>query len=385
MSRAIFALTLAAFGIGTSEYVIMGLLPDVAENLSVTIPQAGLLVSAYAMGVVIGAPVLTLLTAGFPRRGTLLGLVGMFILGNLLCAVSGSYAMLLATRILTALCHGTYFGIASVVAIGLAPANRKTQAVALVFMGVSLANVLGVPFGTLIGHYLGWRSTFYAVSAIGIAALAALTTLVPGNIPMYAVRALDEIRELGRPAVFLTLSLSVATSASLFVVFAYITPLLEEVSGIAPARVAWVLFLLGFGLSIGSLLGGRLGDRSLLKSLLLLILATTGVLVLMRFSIASGLLTAGVLFLWGIAAFAICPLLQTLVVNHASGAPNLASSFNQSAFNLGNALGAWIGAVLLSAGMALRELPVAAAGVMIVPLALFFLLCRFQTPRLRRK
>ena len=375
MSRAIFALTLAAFGIGTSEYVIMGLLPDVAENLSVTIPQAGLLVSAYAMGVVIGAPVLTLLTAGFPRRGTLLGLVGMFILGNLLCAVSGSYAMLLAARILTALCHGTYFGIASVVAIGLAPANRKTQAVALVFMGVSLANVLGVPFGTLIGHYLGWRSTFYAVSAIG----------VPGNIPMYAVRALDEIRELGRPAVFLTLSLSVATSASLFVVFAYITPLLEEVSGIAPARVAWVLFLLGFGLSIGSLLGGRLGDRSLLKSLLLLILATTGILVLMRFSIASGLLTAGVLFLWGIAAFAICPLLQTLVVNHASGAPNLASSFNQSAFNLGNALGAWIGAVLLSAGMALRELPVAAAGVMIVPMALFFLLCRFQTPQLRRK
>lgn len=384
MSRAIFALTLAAFGIGTSEYVIMGLLPDVAKNLNVTIPQAGLLVSAYAIGVVIGAPVLTLLTAGFPRRGTLLGLVGMFILGNLLCAVSDSYAMLLVARILTALCHGTYFGIASVVAIGLAPANRKTQAVALLFMGVSLANVLGVPFGTLIGHYLGWRSTFYAVSAIEIAALAALATLVPGNIPMHAVRALDEIRELGRPAVFLTLSLSVATSASLFVVFAYITPLLEEVSGIAPARVAWVLFLLGFGLSIGSLLGGRLGDRSLLKSLLL-ILATTGVLVLMRFSIASGLLTAGVLFLWGIAAFAICPLLQTLVVNHASGAPNLASSFNQSAFNLGNALGAWIGAVLLSAGMALRELPVAAAGVMIVPLALFFLLCRFQTPRLRRK
>lgn len=382
MSRAIFALTLAAFGIGTSEYVIMGLLPDVAENLNVTIPLAGLLVSAYAMGVVIGAPVLTLLTAGFPRRRTLLGLVVMFILGNFLCAVSGSYAMLLAARILTALCHGTYFGIASVVAIGLAPANRKTQTVALVFMGVSLANVFGVPFGTLIGHYLGWRSTFHVVSAIGIAALAALATLVPGNIPMHAVRALDEIRELGRPAVFLILSLSVATSASLFVVFAYITPLLEEVSGITPARVAWVLFLLGLGLSGGSQLGGRLGDRSLLKSLLL-ILATTGILVLMRFSIASGLLTTGVLFLWGIAAFAICPLLQTLVVNHASGAPSLASSFNQSAFNLGNTLGARSGAVLPSARMALLELPVAAAGVMIVPLTLFFR--RLQTPQLRRK
>lgn len=376
MTRAVFALTLAAFGIGTSEYVIMGLLPEVAENLNVTIPQAGLLVSAYAMGVVVGAPVVTLLTAGLPRRGTLLGLIVMFILGNFLCAVSGSYAMLLTARILTALCHGTFFGIASVVAYGLAPENRKTQAVALVFMGVSLANVLGVPFGTLIGHYLGWRSTFHAVSAIGIAALAALAAMVPRNIPMHTVRALNEIRELGRPAVFLTLSLSTATSASLFVLFAYITPFLEGVSGIIPARVAWVLFLLGIGLSAGSLLGGWFGDRNLQKSLLLLILTTMGIMVLIRFCAASGLLTTGALFLWGISAFAVCPLLQTLVVNHASGAPNLASSFNQSAFNLGNALGAWIGSMLLSAGMPLRELPAAAAGVQLVPLALFFLLRR---------
>ncbi|CAD6510569.1 Inner membrane transport protein YdhP [Paraburkholderia hiiakae] len=357
MPLPLLALAVAAFGIGTSEFVIMGLLPDVARDLSVSIPAAGMLVSAYALGVTIGAPIVAIAIANVPRKQALMRLIGIFIVGNLLCALAPNYSILMAARIVTAFCHGAFFGIGSVVAAGLVAPNRRAQAIALMFTGLTLANVLGVPLGTALGQIAGWRTTFWAVTAIGILAAAALQVCLPAKIEMQKASLVHEFGVLKNPQVLMVLGMSVLASASLFAVFTYITPILEDVTGFSPHEVTFVLLLFGLGLTVGSTLGGKLADWKLMRSLLTFLAMIAVVLAVFSLTMHDQIAAMATIFVWGILAFAIVPPLQMLIVNRASDAPNLASTLNQGAFNLGNAGGAWIGGVAISAGASLTALP----------------------------
>ncbi|HWX03641.1 MFS transporter [Collimonas sp.] len=368
MSLPLFALAVAAFGIGTTEFVIMGLLPDVARDLGVTIPAAGMLVTGYALGVTIGAPIVAIATANMPRRTALLSLIGLFIIGNVLCALSPNYAVLMLARVVTAFCHGAFFGIGSVVAAGLVPPNRRAQAIALMFAGLTLANVLGVPFGTALGQQLGWRSTFWAVTVIGVLAAIALALWLPKKIEMQKTSLLQEFAVLKDRQVVMVLAISALASASLFSVFTYITPILEDVTGLTPHAVTLVLLVFGLGLTVGSALGGKLADWRLLPSLIGFLLALALVLTVFTLTMRTPLPAVVTIFVWGVLAFAIVPPLQVLVVERASAAPNLASTLNQGAFNLGNAGGAWFGGMAIGAGFQLTTLPY--VGVVLVALAL---------------
>ncbi|WP_112172466.1 MFS transporter [Paraburkholderia unamae] len=357
MPLPLLALAVAAFGIGTTEFVIMGLLPDVARDLSVSIPAAGMLVSAYALGVTIGAPIVAIAVANVPRKQALMRLIGIFIVGNLLCALAPNYSILMAARIVTAFCHGAFFGIGSVVAAGLVAPNRRAQAIALMFTGLTLANVLGVPLGTALGQLAGWRTTFWAVTFIGILAAAALQVCLPAKIEMQKASLVHEFGVLKNPQVLMVLGMSVLASASLFAVFTYITPILEDVTGFSPHEVTFVLLLFGLGLTVGSTLGGKLADWKLMRSLLTFLAMIAVVLAVFSLTMHDPIAAMATIFVWGILAFAIVPPLQMLIVNRASDAPNLASTLNQGAFNLGNAGGAWIGGVAISAGAPLTALP----------------------------
>ena len=370
MPFAIFMLTFSAFGIGTSEYIIMGLLSEIAEDLNITIPQAGSLVTMYAMGVVVGGPLLAILTMKLSRKIALLSLMFMFIIGNILCALSTSYYFLMVARVLAALCHGTFFGIASIVAAGMVDENKKSQAIALVFMGVSLANILGVPVGTHIGEQFGWRATFWLVSAIGVLSVLALLKFIPSNLPMPSGDIIGEFKILKHRRVFIPLILSVLTSASLFTIFTYIDPILQKVTMVNKATVVKILFWIGAGLSIGTLTGGKLGDKSLIKSLISIMFLIVIIQIIMLFVNTKIIPMIATLFAWSITGFAICPMLQALVVEQAKGAPNLASTFNQSSFNLGNAIGAKYGGLLIHYGIAYKNLSVYAAIIMIIAIIL---------------
>ena len=353
----LLALALASFGIGTTEFVIMGLLPDVAGDLGVTIPQAGLLVTGYALSVAFGSPFLAVATARMDRRKALLVLIGIFILGNLLCALAPNYALLMAARIVTALCHGAFFGLGAVVAATLVPEQKKAQAIAMMFAGLTLANVLGVPFGTGLGEAVGWRNTFWAVVVIGFAAAFALYAWLPRNMPTPRMKLIHEARSLGSTQVILAMLISVVVSASLFGVFTYITPILENVTLISPHEVTLMLLLFGIGLTAGNFLGGWLGDWKLMPSVIGILALLIPVLSLFTLTSASLVPAAVTIFCWGLLAFALISPLQMRVVNEAAQAPNLASTLNQGAFNLGNAAGAWIGGLALTNGLAYRELP----------------------------
>jgi MFS transporter, DHA1 family, inner membrane transport protein len=373
----LLALAIASFGIGTTEFVIMGLLPDVAQDLGVSIPHAGLLVTGYALGVVIGAPIVAVATMSVPRKPALLGMVGMFVLGNLLCAIAPNYAVLMVARVVTALCHGAFFGIGSVVAADLVPPNRRASAIALMFAGLTLANVLGVPLGTALGQALGWRSTFWAVVLIGLVSAAAIAAWLPAKIPMKRANLLREVRVLREPQVLLAMLMSALASASLFTVFTYITPLLERVTGIAPQWVTGVLLLFGAGLTIGNIAGGRLADWKLMPSVIAAFVALIAVLATFVFTSHAAFGAVATVFAWGVVVFAVVPLLQLRIVDTAADAPNLASTLNQGAFNLGNATGAWLGGVAITLGVGYAGLPVigalialAALGLAVVSIAL---------------
>ncbi|ADH88216.1 major facilitator superfamily MFS_1 [Ancylobacter novellus DSM 506] len=357
MQLPLLALAMASFGIGTTEFVIMGLLPEVAADLSVTIPAAGLLVTGYALGVVVGAPIVAIITNALPRKATLIGLASVFVVGNFLCAVAPDYWFLMAARVVTAFCHGAFFGIGAVVAASLVPPNQRASAIALMFAGLTLANVLGVPLGTALGQALGWRSTFWAVVIIGIAAVSAIAIWVPRDIPHSAGNIIREFAVLKRPQVLLTMMMSVLASASLFSVFTYIAPLLRDVTGLAPHTVTYVLLLFGVGITIGNLLGGRLADWRLMPSLMAIFVGLAAVLVVFVFVSPFAALTVATVFVWGILVFAVVAPIQMRVVDAAIGAPNLASTLNQGAFNLGNASGAWIGGAAITFGVGYAELP----------------------------
>jgi DHA1 family inner membrane transport protein len=357
MPLPLLALALASFGIGTTEFVIMGLLPEVAKDLGISIPQAGLLVTGYALGVVIGAPIVAIITNRLPRKTTLIGLASVFILGNFLCAVAPNYELLMLARVVTAFCHGAFFGIGAVVAADLAPPNQRARAIAIMFAGLTIANILGVPAGTALGQALGWRATFWAVVGIGAVAAAALAAWVPSRIPHEPGRVLREFRVLGNTQVVLAMAMSVMASASLFSVFTYITPLLREVTGLTPHTAAAVLLLFGGGITVGNFIGGRLADWRLMPSLIGIFLTLTLALCVFAGTSHFAIPAMVTIFVWGIIDFALVAPLQIRVVDKAIDAPNLASTLNQGAFNLGNAGGAWIGGAALSYGLSYADLP----------------------------
>jgi DHA1 family inner membrane transport protein len=373
----LMALAVAAFGIGTSEFIIMGLLPNLADDFHVSIPRAGVLVTGYALSVTIGAPIVAIATAKLERKFALLLLMGIFTLGNLACAIAPSYNLLFAARVLTALCHGAFFGIGSVVATNLVPRNQRAQAIALMFSGLTLANVLGVPAGTALGQAYGWRAAFWAIVPIGFAAATALFFLLPKQSAGTG-SLLHEFRVLRKPQVLLVLAMSVLTSASLFCVFTYIAPTLEVVTRVAPHTVTLTLLLFGVGITIGNLLGGALADwrptAFLVGSLLTLIAS----LIALYFAEPHIVPAIAMILVWGAVQFAAGAPLQSRIVDQAAAAPNLASTLNQGAFNFGNATGASLGGIMLTAGYTYRQLPLASALVTLVTVALALISARLD-------
>ena len=359
MPIALYALTAGAFGIGVTEFVIMGLLREIGADLSVSIAQAGLLISGYALGVVFGAPIMTILTARMPRKRVLLGLMVIFIIGNIVCAIAPSYSLMMAARVVTALAHGTFFGVGSVVATSLVAENKRASAIAVMFTGLTVANVLGVPFGTWLGQTLGWRSTFWAVSLVGIAALLVIAALLPKDDQAPDVtdwRA--DLRAIGRLPVLLGLATTVFGYAGVFTVFTYIAPLLTQVAGLSDSAVSPILLVFGGGMIIGNILGGKLADRNLGRTLTVTLIALGLSLGLMPLFFASGWSSVLIVGLTGIAAFATVAPLQMWVMGKAKGAGEvLVSSFNIAAFNLGNALGAWAGGYAIDHGPGLAAVP----------------------------
>lgn len=382
MPLALLVLALSSFAIGTTEFVIMGLLPEVAADLSVTIPQAGWLVTGYALAVALGAPIMAVSTAKLKRRSALVMLMAFFIAGNLLCAIAPNYWVLMIARIVTALCHGAFFGIGSVVAANLVSEDRKARAVALMFTGLTLANVLGVPTGTAIGQAFGWRSTFWVVTAIGVVTIAGLIAILPRDKQEAQSSILREIAALKNVRLWMALSVTVFFAASMFTLFTYIAPLLRDVTGISPEGVTWTLFLIGIGLTVGNLIGGKLADWRLgatLASVFAVIALTSSVFFYTsRFVIPAEI----TLFLWAAATFAAVPALQVGVVGFGKDAPNLVSTINIGAFNTGNALGAWVGGMVINAGLDFVHVPLAAAAMALIGLgatALTYLSGRAQT------
>lgn len=382
MPTSLLVLALSAFAIGTTEFVIMGLLPDVAADLGVSIPGAGWLVTGYALGVAVGAPFMAMATARFPRKAALLALMGIFILGNLLCAVAANYELLMLARVITALCHGAFFGIGSVVAASLVPENRKASAVALMFTGLTLANVLGVPLGTALGQAAGWRSTFWAVTLIGVAALIGLWRVLPNRHDEEKADMRSELAALNGAGLWLALSTTALFSAAVFCIFTYVAPLLGEVTGVSPRGVTLSLLLIGLGLTLGNVIGGRLADWKLAQTLMGVFVALAVASTALSWTSVALIPTEITLFLWATAAFAAVPALQVNVVAFGAGAPNLVSTLNIGAFNVGNALGAWVGGLVIDQGLGLTRVPLAAAVLAILALVATVLTFSQRKPEL---
>jgi DHA1 family inner membrane transport protein len=354
---ALIALAIATFAIGTAELGVLGLLPILAADLDVSIPEAGLLVTGYALGVVVAAPIMAVVTNGIARKSTLLGLMVIFVAGNIFCALAPTYGFLMTARIVTSISHATFFGVASVVATQIVPPDRRASAVAMVFGGVAVATILGVPIGTAIGRAYGWPATFWTVVAIAVTALAAIAAWLPSDIEMERADLRTELAAFRNPQVLLALAVTALTWGSLFVVYTYITPILEEVTRVSEEAVIWVLLIFGVGMTIGNFIGGRLADWRLLPSIVGMIGAVGVVLVILAVVVQSVHLAVVALVAWGILIFALAPVFQFWVVKSAQRAPHLASTVNQMAFHAGAASGAWIGASALSFGIAYRQLP----------------------------
>ncbi|WJR67739.1 MFS transporter [Neorhizobium sp. CSC1952] len=373
MPLALYALTAGAFGIGVTEFVIMGLLIDVSADLGVSISAAGLLISGYALGVVIGAPLLGAIAGRWSKKTLLMSLMVVFTIGNLACALAPDYWTLMAARVLTAFAHASFFGVGSVVATSLVAPNKKASAIAIMFTGLTVANILGVPFGTWLGQAYGWRSTFFAVTAIGVVALAVIAALVPKD------KAGDDRQEegsqgvlavLGRRAVILGLLTTVLSWVGVFAGFTYIAPILTEITGFSEAAVSPILLVFGGGLVVGNLLGGWLADRRLVPTVVASLVALSVVLLAMTAAIHQPVLAVIAIGLFGAAAFATVSPLQMWVLQKAEGAgQGLASSFNIAAFNLGNAIGAWLGGIVIDHGPGLGSVTLVAGLVPIAALA----------------
>ncbi|MEV7610207.1 MFS transporter [Microbacterium sp. NPDC089320] len=352
MPLGLIALAIGAFGIGLTEFVIMGLLPDVATDFGVTEATAGWLISGYALSVVVGALGLTAATTRLPRKPVLLGLVVLFIAGNAITALAPDYTVAMIGRIIAALCHGAFFGIGSVVAAELVAPEKKARAIAIMFTGLTAANVFGVPFGTFLGQQFGWRSTFWVISAIGVVAFAGIALLVTAPKETGEQISLrGELHAFRSGQVWLSLIVTALAFGGMFGAFTYIAYTLTGVAGFADSTVPWLLVLFGIGLVAGNWIGGRLADRSIDRTLLAFIAALVVVLVLFGFVAWSQPVTIAILVLMGAFGFGTVPGLQSRIMHYAGGAPTLASGANIGAFNVGNALGAWAGGLGIAAGL----------------------------------
>ncbi|MGA0609713.1 MFS transporter [Caldimonas sp. KR1-144] len=362
---ALYALTVGSFGIGTTEFVIMGLLLQISADLQVSLTAAGLLISGYALGVFVGAPLLTAATTRLPRKTALVALMLIFTIGNLACALAPNYALLMAARVVTSLAHGTFFGVGAVVATSLVPADRKASAISTMFTGLTVATLLGVPAGAWLGLHFGWRSTFWAVAAIGVLATLVILRFVPASrendAPAAGMRS--QLAVLGRTQVLLALAATVFGFGGVFAVFTYIQPILTQVTGVSEAAVSAILLVFGVGMIGGNMLGGRLADRALVPALLGTLAALAVVLVLMGWAVTAPVPAVIFVGLLGGAAFATVSPLQLRVLQQATGGESLASSLNIAAFNLGNALGAWLGGAAIAHGAGLASLPPIAAAL----------------------
>lgn len=357
----LLALAAGAFGIGVTEFAPMGLLPVIAADLGVSIPTAGLLISAYALGVLLGAPLMTLTTGRIRRRTLLIGLAAIFTLGNLLAAISSNYGMLLAARIITSLNHGAFFGVGAIVAASVVPPNRSAGAVAAMFMGLTIANVVGVPLATWVGDQIGWRSAFWGIAGLGVLTMAALRFTLPDQPAPANGNPLNELKVLTRKQVLGALGLTVVGSSAMFTVFTYIAPILHSETGASVEFVTAMLVTYGLGLTVGNWLGGRFADQSVDRTLIVTLAGLALVLLAFAFLMPVKVMAAPLIFLWGVASFALVPPLQVRVMNAAGDAPNLASAVNIGAFNLGNAIGAALGGAVIAGGLGYPAVSVAGA------------------------
>jgi DHA1 family inner membrane transport protein len=366
----LLALATGAFGIGITEFAPMGLLPDMAEGLGVSIPAAGLLVSAYAIGVLLGAPLMTLTTARMNRRTLLILLMGIFTLGNFLSAIAADYTTLMVARVVTSLNHGAFFGVGSVVAASIVPPEKRASAVAAMFMGLTLANVVGVPLAPWIGESFGWRTAFGAIAIWGLFTMAALRFALPDLRDMAGGDMLAELGVLRRRTVLVALALTAIGSAAMFTVFTYIAPILRDATGADTLYVTAMLVVYGLGLTLGNWLGGVFADRSIDRTLIVSLAALAAILLVFAITMASPLAAPLTIFAWGVATFAIVPPLQMRVMEAASDAPNLASAVNIGAFNLGNAIGAAAGGAVIGLGFDYPLVSVAGAAMALTGLAI---------------
>ncbi|WP_273822515.1 MFS transporter [Pseudomonas asplenii] len=357
------ALSIGAFGIGVTEFASMGMLPSIAADLGVSIPAAGLLVSAYAMGVLIGAPLMTLATVRVPRRYLLIGLMAIFALGNLMSALATSYESLLVARVVTSLNHGAFFGVGSIVAASVVPPDKRAGAVAAMFMGLTLATIGGVPLATWFGELMGWRTAFWGIAALGLVAMVSLWFALP-NLPLPKNDGvLAEIRVLGRGPVLSALALTVVGSAAMFTVFTYIAPILSSETHASTSFITGMLVLFGVGLTLGNMWGGKAADRSIDRTLIVSLMVLIGVLLAFSVLVRWPLPAAVAILVWGIASFALVPPLQMRVMEAAKDAPNLASAVNIGAFNFGNAIGAALGGAVINAGLGYPAISLAGAAM----------------------
>jgi DHA1 family inner membrane transport protein len=375
MPIGLIALALGGFGIGLTEFVIMGLLPEVAADFQVSEATAGWLISGYALAVVVGALVLTAAVTRFERKPVLAVLLVLFIAGNLVSAIAPDYGMMMIGRIIAALAHGAFFGIGAVVAADMVAPTKKAGAIAIMFTGLTAANVLGVPFGTMLGQAAGWRSTFWAITVIGVIALAGILALVPktghGDTTPGTLRS--ELRAFRSGQVWLSILITILGYGGMFGAFTYIAFTLTEVSGFAASTVPWLLIVFGVGLFVGNTIGGKAADRNVDRTLVVVLSVLLVVLVGFALTAGNQVLTVTSIVLMGGFGFATVPGLQMRVMKYASSAPTLASGANIGAFNVGNALGAWLGGVTITAGLGYTSPIWAGAGITLLGLVVMII------------
>ncbi|QHW32289.1 MFS transporter [Paenibacillus rhizovicinus] len=355
-SLPLLSLTIGAFAIGMTEFVIMGILPNVAQDLNVSISAAGQLITMYALGVAVGAPILTMLTHKIPQKQLLCFLMGLFILGNAISVIAPNYAVLMGARMLTALTHGTFFGVGAVIASSLVPPDKRAGAVSMMMAGLTISNIIGVPLGTFIGQHMGWRASFGTIAIMGVITLIGIMIFIPKLKQEKSAPIRQQIAALANRRLQLFLCIAVLGNAGLFAIFTYITPLLVKVTGFAEHNVTWILVLFGCGVTIGNMVGGKLADWKLMPTILGLYFIICIILALFTFTVHNQIAAVVTIFLWGAASFAVFPGMQVRIMGLAKSAPALASTTSHSAGNLGNATGAFIGGAVIT-HLSLTALP----------------------------
>lgn len=368
---AMLALALGGFGIGTTEFVTMGLLPDIAAAMQVSEPTAGHAVSAYALGVVIGAPLIAALCARVPRKRLLMALMVAFTLGNLATVLAPSFVPLVAARFVAGLPHGAYFGVASLAAATLAPAGQRAKAVAAVMLGLSAANVVGVPVATWLGQHLGWRNAYVVVTLIGVATVLALLRFVPELTGLSTTDPRTELGALRRPQVILTLAVGAIGFGGMFAVYTYVTTTLTDVADMSLGLVPIVLMLFGLGMVAGNILGGVLADRGVDRAIFLALVAMVVILALFVAAAHNPFTAAIGAFLIGASGAALAPGLQTRLMDVAADAQTLAAALNHAALNIANAAGAWLGGLVIAAGLGYTAPAAVGAGLAVLGVLLF--------------